>query len=128
MQQGTLPVLPVADVNAAVDHYVQDLGFAEDFRVPGPDGTVVSGQVRRGACQIMFNLNPKDAGNAGGGIWLWIRADDQDIDEVYEDIKTKGLKIREELGDRFWGDRSFAFEDRFGYVLAYNKALPKPEK
>lgn len=125
MKQGTLPVLPVADVDAAVDHYVKDLGFEEEFRVPGPDGAVVSGQVRRGACQIMFNLNPKDAGKGGGGVWLWVRADDQDIDRVYEDIKAKGLEIREELGDRFWGDRSFAFQDRLGYVLAYNKALPK---
>ena len=125
MSQGTLPVLPVTDVAEAVDHYVNDLGFEEDFRIPGPDGTLVSGQVRRGACQLMFNLNPGDAGKQGGGIWLWIRMDDADLDAVYADIRERGLTIREEIGDRFWGDRSFAFEDRFGYVLAFNKALPK---
>ena len=123
MPQGTLPVLPVADVVAAIDHYVRELGFEEDFRVPTPDGTVVTGQVRRGHCQVMFNLNPADAERGGGGIWLWIRADDSDIDGLYEEIKGRGLTIREELGDRFWGDRSFAIEDRHGYVLAFNKAL-----
>lgn len=125
VSQGTLPVLPVADVGAAVDHYVDELGFEEDFRIPGPDGTLVSGQVRRGACQVMFNLNPKDADKRGGGVWLWIRMDDADIDAEHVRIRERGLTIVEEIGDRFWGDRSFAFEDRFGYVLAFNKALPK---
>ena len=123
MSQGTLPVLPVADVVAAIDHYVQDLGFEEDFRVPGPDGTMVTGQVRRGNCQIMFNHNPAHADGRGGGIWLWVRADDQDIDAIYVQIQERGLKIVEPVGDRFWGDRSFAFEDRLGYTLAFNKAL-----
>ena len=125
MNQGTLPVLPVVDVGEAIRHYVEDLGFEEDFRIPGPEGVLVTGQVRRGHCQIMFNLNPADASKQGGGIWLWIRADGRDIDAMYDEIKGRGLTIVEEIGDRFWGDRSFAFKDRFGYTLAFNKALAR---
>ena len=62
MKQGTLPVLPVADVDAIVDAYVQHLGFAEEFRFPNQEGVTANAQVRRGDCQIMFNLNPGDAG------------------------------------------------------------------
>ncbi len=123
MSQGTLPVLPVSDVPAAITHYVEVLGFREDFRIPVEDGTVVTGQVSRGNCQIMFNLNPADASRKGGGIWLWVRVDGEDIDALYEGIKGHGLGIKEELGDRFWGDRSFAFEDGLGYVLAFNAKL-----
>ena len=120
---GTLPVLPVRDVVAAIEHYVGVLGFTEIMRVPGPDGAIITGQVQRAGNHIMFNLNPADAGKAGGGIWLWIRVDEDDIDALYADLKGAGLQIREEIGDRFWGDRSFAVADANGYVLAFNKRL-----
>ena len=48
MSQGTLPVLPVSDVDAVVDSYVDRLGFDEDFRFPGEDGVTANAQVRRG--------------------------------------------------------------------------------
>ncbi len=123
MTQGTLPVLPVADVDAIVDSYVKRLGFTEDFRFPGEDGVTANAQVRRGNCQIMFNRNPKDADRGGGGIWLWLRADDVDIDQFYAAVREAGFTVREEIGDRFWGDRSFAVDDGFGYTLAFNKKI-----
>ncbi len=127
MSQGTLPVLPVADVVAAITHYVEVLGFSEDFRVPMEDGPVVTGQVRRGNCQIMFNLNPKDADKRGGGVWLWVRVDEEDIDALYASFVENNIPIQEELGNRFWGDRSFAFQDANGYTLAFNKRLSAPQ-
>jgi len=123
MSQGTLPVLPMSDVVEAIGYYVDVLGFTEEFRVPTPEGLVVTGQVCRGACQIMFNLNPADAGRRGGGIWLWVRVDDEDIDALYARVQERGVKVVEALGDRFWGDRSFAIEDAWGYTLAFNKRL-----
>ncbi len=120
---GTLPVLPVADVPAAIDYYVEAFGFQEDFRFPDASGTIANGQVSFGDNQIMFNLNAKDAGKSGGGIWLWLRDDDGDIDALYEKMRTKAAAVKEEIGDRFWGDRSFAVEDAFGYTLAFNKRI-----
>ena len=123
MSTGTLPVLPTHDVAAALAHYTEQLGFTEVMRFPGPDGTLVTGQVQRAGNHVMFNLNPADADRGGGGIWLWIRVDDEDIDAIYRAVKGHGLEVVEELGDRFWGDRSFAVRDRLGYVLAFNKKL-----
>lgn len=120
---GTLPVLPVPDVSAAITHYVEHLGFTEIMRFPAPDGTVVTGQVARAGCHVMFNLNPVDAEKRGGGVWLWIRDDEADLDAFYAQVKASGAAIKEELGDRFWGDRSFAVEDLNGVVLAFNKKL-----
>lgn len=119
-----LPVLPVSDVGEAIDHYVSNLGFVEEFRVPGDGGRLSSAQVRRGDNRIMFNRNPKDASKNGGGIWLWIRIDGDDIDGFYETIQgTAELEIVEEIGDRFWGDRSFAVRDALGYTLAFNAKI-----
>ena len=119
-----LPVLPVADIAAAIDHYVADLGFEEEFRVPGEDGGFASGQVRFGDNHIMFNRNPADAAKGGGGIWLWLRVDGMDIDAIHEQISAApSVEIVEPIGDRFWGDRSFALCDGLGYVLAFNAKL-----
>ena len=116
-------MLPVTDVGAAIDHYVQTLGFTEVMRVPGPDGALVTGQVHRAGCHVMFNLNPDDAPHAGGGVWIWIRDDEADLDAMHAKLAGEGATIREAIGDRFWGDRSFAVEDLNGYVLAFNKKL-----
>ena len=123
MSTGTLPVLPVRDVSAAMDHFINDLGFSEIMRMPGPDGAVFTGQVQRAGNHVMFNLNPAQAGGRGGGIWLWIRIDDEDIDALHAALVAKDLEIVEALGDRFWGDRSFAVRERNGYVLAFNKRI-----
>lgn len=123
-----LPVLPVSDVSEAIDHYVGQLGFSEEFRVPGENGTPTTGQVVRGDNRIMFNLNPQDAANNGGGIWLWIRIDGEDIDGFYETVQSStSIEIVEEIGDRFWGDRSFAIRDALGYTLAFNAKINRAE-
>lgn len=123
-----LPVLPVSDVSEAIDHYVGQLGFSEEFRVPGENDTPATGQVVRGDNRIMFNLNPQDASNNGGGIWLWIRIDGEDIDGFYETVQSStSIEIVEEIGDRFWGDRSFAIRDALGYTLAFNAKINRSE-
>jgi uncharacterized glyoxalase superfamily protein PhnB len=119
---GTLPVIPVVDVDAAIIEYVERFKFTEVMRVPGPDGTAI-GQVQRDGNHVMFNRNPTDAVGRGGGIWLWIRVDGADVDAECAKLKEGGATIREELGNRFWGDRSFAVEDSRGVVLAFNRRL-----
>ena len=121
---GTLPVLPVHDVAASIDHYVSTFGFEEILRVPGENGALSSGRVSRGDNEIMFNLNPGSADKGGGGIWIWLRMDGEDIDGLYNQVKARDdVTIIEDIGDRFWGDRSFAVRDALGYTLAFNARL-----
>jgi PhnB protein len=118
---GTLPVLPVKDVSAVVDWYVKVLGFNKLFEQPMPDGTVVAGQVEKQGSNIMFNLNPKEADLRGGGIYLWIRVEETDLDNFYQSLVKQGFEMVEPLKDGFWGDRYFAVRDLNGYILAFNK-------
>lgn len=119
---GVLAVLPCASVEDALTYYTETLGFGELFRQPGPDGTLVNARVAFAGGQIMFNLNPEMAPHAGGGVYLWFRLFDDDIDELYENYRAKGVAVVEEIGDRFWGDRSFTVTDHAGFHLAFNKA------
>jgi PhnB protein len=125
LHTGTLPILPVADVPSAIDWYTTVLGFGKLFDVPLPDGTVVTGQVQRAGNNIMFNLNPAEASGKGGGIYLWCRVEDADLDALYQEFQSKGVQVVDEIQDQFWGDRYFAVRDLNGYILAFNKSLPK---
>lgn len=120
---GTLPVLPVNNVAEALKYYTETLSFNELFRQPGEDGVIVNGQVQLEHCNLMFNLNPADAGKNGGGVYFWIRIENKDIDKYYQELSEKNVTIVEEIKDQFWGDRSFTIQDHNGYFLAFNKSL-----
>lgn len=122
---GVLVVLPSADVAEALRFYTQTLGFKEIFRQPGPDGALINAQVAFAGGQVMLNHNPDFADQQGGGVYLWFRLQADDIDALYARFVEGGVKVVEEIGDRFWGDRSFTIVDHAGYHLAFNKALPR---
>lgn len=120
---GLLAVLPCDNVEQALRFYTETLGFKEIFRLPGPDGDLVDARVIYGGGQVMLNLNPDMASQAGGGIYLWFRLFEDDIDELYRRYVDAGVNVVEEIDDRFWGDRSFTITDHAGFHLAFNKAL-----
>jgi uncharacterized glyoxalase superfamily protein PhnB len=122
-QGGTLPVLPVTDVNKVVDFYVHQLGFKEDFRQPSPDGTIVAGQVSMDGSKIMFNLNPQDANKAGGGVYFWFRLQNINIDDFYRRLINQGIQIKDDIQNQYWGDRYFAVYDLNQYILAFNQSI-----
>ena len=120
---GLLAVLPSSDVEEALDYYTDTLGFVELFRQPGPEGKLVNARVAYAGGQVMLNLNPEMAPHAGGGVYLWFRLFEDDIDSLYERYVAAGVQVVEEIGDRFWGDRSFTVTDHAGFHLAFNKAI-----
>lgn len=120
---GTLPVLPVDDVASTLDFYTHTLGFEELFRQQPDGGPVVNAQIQKCGCNIMLNHNPDEAHGKGGGIYLWIRLTEQDIDAYFSALVSKGVEVIDEVKDQFWGDRSFSIRDCNGYALAFNKAI-----
>lgn len=55
----------------------------------------------------------------GQGVYLTIEVDD--VDEVYREIKQKGVPIMIELRDEPWGDRHFAVADPNGIGIDFVK-------
>jgi len=120
---GVLPVIPCADVAEALTSYTSVLGFRQLFRQAAPDGTIVNAQVADAGGDVMLNLDPEMAAHKGGGVYLWFRLAEDDIDALYERLVAAGVHVVEEIGDRFWGDRSFTVTDHAGFHIAFNKAL-----
>jgi len=62
----------------------------------------------------------------GKGMYLTIEVDD--VNKIYEEIKSKGIKIKVEIKDEPWGDRHFAIEDPNGIGIDIVKYTAPTEK
>ena len=123
------PSLSVADLRRSVDFYVSKLGFNSEG-VYEQDGVAVHAAVSAGPVQIMFGPAAMAHGTwagkltagvpAGAGVILYT-ALEHGIDEYYGTVRSSGARIVEEIGDRFWGDRTFSVEDPDGYLLQFSQ-------
>jgi catechol 2,3-dioxygenase-like lactoylglutathione lyase family enzyme len=61
----------------------------------------------------------------GQGMYLTIEVDD--VDNLYNDLKNKGVEIQVDLRDEPWGDRHFAISDPNGIGIDIVKYSPPQE-
>lgn len=60
----------------------------------------------------------------GKGVYLTIEV--ENVDEVYKELKDKGVQIEIEIRDESWGDRHFAIKDPNGIgidIVTYTKPV-----
>ena len=100
------PVFPVTDLAASVDYYVASLGFVHRW---GGDSRVLASVVRD-HCTIF--LCQSDQGHSGA--WAWIGV--PDVEEVCEELRAKGAKIRHPPTNYYWA-LEMQVEDLDGNVI-----------
>ena len=59
------------------------------------------------------------------GLGLYLTIEVEDVDELYHDIKKKGIEIKIDICDEPWGDRHFAIEDPNGIGVDIVKYSPE---
>lgn len=59
----------------------------------------------------------------GQGMYLTIEV--EDVDSIYQEIRSKGIEIKIALRDEPWGDRHFAIEDPNGVGVDIVKYSPE---
>ena len=103
-----VPILNVKDLPAAMDYYVQKLGFEKywDWGDPPTFGCVRRGKVEIFMCQ---------GGQGQSGTWMSIFT--SDVDALYEDYKQRGATILEPPTDYPWGVREMLVGDPDGHRL-----------
>lgn len=121
--KGILPVLPVSDIDKTAEFYTDVLQFHEAFRQKSPEGGSTDSQLTFEGSTLMLNLNPENAPLEGGGVYLWVRLYDTDINQYYNQLVAAGVNIVDPIRDQFWGDRSFVIKDCNNYHLAFNQAI-----
>lgn len=95
--------------------YTDTLGFGVTFEnefyllmhTPGKEAEISFLLPNHPSQQPLFQ-----AAFAGKGMYLTLEV--EDVDSVYQALKTKGVDIKIDLRDEPWGDRHFAIEDPNG--------------
>ena len=107
MIQLAIPLLHVSDPIAAETFYCGQLGFTKtfDYRPFGDSGPCYFGIVRDGV-RVHLSSFPED-GKAGNAIVLVV----DDVDAMYEEYSSKGVKIDLEPTDQSWGNREMYVDD-----------------
>ena len=112
----------MADILAAIEFYVQKLGFEHAFSYGDPPSFA---GVNLGKVQIFLAKGtPTPSADAGSAYFLV-----GDADQLYEYHRANGVEIAQEIGDRDYGIRDYVVRDLSGYYLIFGhhlfNAVPK---
>ncbi len=105
-----VPELPVVDVERAQQHYRDSLGFEIGWLYPGKE----IGAVSRGNVTIFFRkkITPFEPAVH------WVFA--EDIDAIYQELKSSGAKIVDPLERKAWGLLQFTIADIDGNLFYFH--------
>jgi uncharacterized glyoxalase superfamily protein PhnB len=120
---GLAPVLLVPDVEAALDHYREHLGF--DVEPYVHDGVAIYGYASRDACNLHFALcadgaRPNDkVFPTMFDAYLWV----DDVEALHDELVERGAELIHPPTDREYGLREIRVRDLYGYVLGIGQPL-----
>jgi catechol 2,3-dioxygenase-like lactoylglutathione lyase family enzyme len=107
----TRPILPVADVAAALGFYLGTLGFHEDWRHEEGGGLLVT-QVSRDGCELILSSQwPDKAGTA----MMFVSLDLEVLAALRSDLEGRGVAVR----DGWWGYKLMIVNDPDGNELLF---------
>lgn len=120
---GLAPVLLVPDVEAALDHYRELLGFEVEPYVH--EGVAVYGYASRGSCNLHFapcRHAPRPNGSLSPGMfdaYLWV----DDVEALHDELAGRGADLIHPPTDREYGLREIRVRDLNGYILGIGQPL-----
>jgi catechol 2,3-dioxygenase-like lactoylglutathione lyase family enzyme len=92
----TTVVIPVADVDGAIDFYTQKLGFNKRVDIPF-GGQYRWVEVAPGDAETTIALAPPPPGGSTGNRETGIGLHVDDIDAYHADLKSKGVDVDDEV-------------------------------
>ena len=117
------PTLAVRNMKETIDFYRSSLGFKLGMVFPDVNNPEYA-DLSKDDMVLMFlpakNLGISSRQRLGIGVNLYMQIDG-DIDEYYQELKNKGIKIAVDIKDEPYGIRDFTVEDINGYKLTFNQ-------
>lgn len=110
------PVLAVGDVAAAVEFYVNKLGFKRGFTSEDPP---TFAGVNLGNVQLFFEKGSPTPSSEATTVYFMVG----DADQLYAFHSANAVEIVQEIGDRPYGIRDYIVRDPHGYHLAFGQHL-----
>ena len=112
------PGLAVSDLQAAIDFYINKLGFALGFTWGAP-ATFVG--VNLGHVQIFLSQGTPTPSTHPAAVSFLV----EDVDTLYDFHRANGVTITAAIDDREYGIRDYGVRDPFGYHLSFGQHLYK---
>lgn len=123
------PTLAVRDMKRTLEFYQESLEFKLGMVFPGIDNPEYA-DVSMDGMVLMFlpaiNLGIGDEEKLGTGVNFYLDIDG-DIDQYYQELNNKGVKIASDIKDEPYGIRDFGVDDPNGYRLIFSRNL-KPSR
>jgi uncharacterized glyoxalase superfamily protein PhnB len=114
----TRHVLAVKDLAAAAEYFVETLGFDRDFTAPGWEFLSFGDfKVMLGECS-----DEMSAESTGNHSWF-AHCLLENVDEVYEEIVSRGAKILSPIKDQPWGIRDFCVATPDGHRIVFGQMI-----
>ena len=117
------PTLAVRDMKETIKFYKNSLGFKMGLAFPDANNPGYA-ELSKDGMVLMF-ISAKDCKigseeKLGVGVNLYMQIDG-DIDEYYQELKKRRVKITVDIADEPYGIRDFTVEDINGYQLTFNQ-------
>jgi uncharacterized glyoxalase superfamily protein PhnB len=117
------PTLAVRNMKQTVQFYKDSLGFKIGMAFPDADNPEYVDLSKDG--MVLMFIPAKNVGigskqKLGIGVNLYMQIDG-DINEYYQELKDKGVKVVVDIKDEPYGIRDFTVEDINGYKLTFNQ-------
>jgi uncharacterized glyoxalase superfamily protein PhnB len=117
------PTLAVRNMKQTIQFYKDSLGFKMGMAFPDADNPEYADLSKDGMV-IMFipakNVGIGSKQKLGVGVNMYMQIDG-DIDEYYNELKSRSVKIVVDIKDEPYGIRDFTVEDIDGYKLTFNQ-------
>ena len=115
---GAAPWIACTNLKTTVDHYRELLGFDGDYHWfwgDPPHHAAVS----RGRTRLLFVEDGNRAARSRGAeVVIYVKG----IAVMYDELRSSGARIVQELGERPWGTLDFTVEDPDRFRLAFTEA------
>lgn len=133
-QQTTPQIVPnfwVESVEALRTFYLEKLGFEHMMGVVGKDGKLDFTIVTRDGLMVMIGRPekridgsaPKYATDRPVELYLYVK----DVDAFHGEVSGRKVDISDPLTTQWWGDRTFAVKDPYGYTIWFCQTVGTPE-
>ena len=116
------PTLAVRNMKQTIEFYKISLGFKMGMAFPDADNPEYTDLSKDGMVLMFIPVENVGIGKEerlGVGVNIYMQIDG-DIDEYYNELKNKGVKIVVDIKDEPYGIRDFTVEDIDGYKLTFN--------
>jgi len=119
------PLLAVRNMKQTVEFYKNSLGFKLGMTFSDADNLEYADLSKDGMVLMFIPAQNHGIGSEeklGIGVNIYMNIDG-DIDEYYNELKNKNVRIAVEIKDELYGVRDFTVEDIDGYKLTFSQVI-----